>query len=247
MSSASHEANQLREKQMEWQNKLRPGMMTSGDAGKNNYPVEFYGPHAVEQKFDTWKEASAIAQQAGLGQPNFQNEIYDFAETRKRQANLLSFERFVETCYDTTDINQLKVMNEVYPEWQQKREEAIIAQYDMGKNVELMKLRGIRSKDDLILAFGVANGEIKVPTLNWADVPVTNDADQATRGFLNPRRWWGESDKENIKKITKTGRGWDHTDNRSDSAFKAIASKGMLQNLMTGGGKLPATTKPGAT
>jgi len=87
-----------------------------------------------------------------------------------------------------------RLVEEMMPEYFERREQQIDEVADLQKQIALLLLYGPRSKSDLLLEYAIRNGKLNVPKgAVWDPANWYPDADTSlngmVRGMFNPRRY----------------------------------------------------------
>ena len=185
------EQKRLTSFEMEQMRKHQPGQRAGDTEGgpATDYPAHFFRQQEANRKIETIADASALAQRIGLNKPSFDNDLKDYIEERKQQSELFNFERWVNSNFDTQDPNQLRLLNELYPDYFDKREAYIEEQYEIAKRWEYIKLFGPRDKNDLYIQYMVASGQLTPPALSMDNATVASGDTAWNRGLLNINRY----------------------------------------------------------
>lgn len=101
------------------------------------------------------------------------------------------FDAWYSKLFDTTDINKLRLAQQIYPDYFKIREEEIDRQAAIQKKLALIKLRGVRDLDDLQFIYALQNGEVHLRNspLYELDRPMVVDGRTFRRGLWNPSKW----------------------------------------------------------
>lgn len=87
-----------------------------------------------------------------------------------------------------------RLVEEMMPEYFERREQQIEEVADLQKQIALLLLYGPRSKSDLLLEYAIRNGKLNVPKgAIWDPASWYNEFDTSffsmARGMFNPRRY----------------------------------------------------------
>ena len=197
---ASSEANHLAEVAKKFTDEAIPGTTTGSTFtdGRTPYAARYFARTTAEDKLKDLHDAALLADKMHIGRPTFDDSLIALSAQKKRELDLINFDRFLEKAYDQTDPAESQLLEKLYPEYQKKRVKYIEERYELAKTCELLKLRGPQSKQDLVLMYLFASGEMKIPTLK-DDVETNSDA-AIKRGMFNYRRYFGDKAEVNVTK-----------------------------------------------
>lgn len=200
MSGIKGEQKELVSEETKIQKEFLGGNKVNADA--NSYPARYFDQYSANEKLKTLQAASDLASDIGIQAPTFSSELIDIQRRRNEEIELFQFEAWIESNWDITDPNQLRILHELYPEYWTKREQYIKERYDLGCKYELLQLRGPKNKDELILQYMLSSGNIEPPRLL---VQKEDYTDNIRRGWLNVKQW--TSDNSNVKSRTVKNKG----------------------------------------
>lgn len=126
-----------------------------------------------------------------LGKAQLNDSDLKVVEDIEKQKQENSFESFVASYFDMNDPATAKLVEDMMPEYYEKRQESIEHQAELQKQLALIDLRGPKSKQDLMVLYLVNTGAIPLPRgalfepHKWG-----MDNKDFTRGILNPRRYF---------------------------------------------------------
>lgn len=182
--------------------KTAGGQERDPEAYARQYPVMLNKPKPDRDTKLRLKQEYISQQGAGgvnLGEAHLNDSDLKVIEDIEKQKQTNSFESFVASYYDMNDPATAKLVEEMMPEYYEKRQESIEHMAELQKQLALIDLRGPKSKQDLMVLYLVNTGAIPLPkgTLfeprEWSK---TNE--DFTRGILNPRRYFSTKiDKRN--------------------------------------------------
>lgn len=157
------------------------------------YPVQLNKPKPDRDTKLRLKQEYIAQQGSGvnLGQAHLSDGDLKVIEDIERQKQTNSFESFVASYFDLSDPATAKLVEDMMPEYYEKRQESIEHQAELQKQLALIDLRGVKTKQDLMVLYLLQTGAIPMPEgalfepKKWAH----RDRD-FTRGILNPRRYF---------------------------------------------------------
>lgn len=173
-----------------------------------------------------------------LGEMRATDADLDVYEDLERQKQRVSFEQWLSNQFDLNDPATAKLVEEMMPEYFDKRMEAIEHQAELQKNLAMVRLRGPRNKTDFMLLYLLSTGQLNLPRgAIFEPSKWSYDSTQLTRGFLNPRRFRPVlttlDRKDPVGTIITANPG-----NYSANAFAPAGMPGGQAGLM-GGGAMP--------
>lgn len=115
---------------------------------------------------------------------------FDYILEKKKLQEKLYFDVWYSRLFDTTDINKLRLAQQIYPDFYKDREAYIDKVADLQKRIALIKLRGPADLDDLKLIYLIRTQNIELPDqpLHMLNEAPTN-REGYQRGIFNPARF----------------------------------------------------------
>lgn len=92
-------------------------------------------------------------------------EEVDYLQGMQRQAELVDYDRYVQTLVDPRQPGQLRWLYEVYPDFVHRRIAQVQQDFDFAIKNKLIDMWGINSKEDLDFKYQVDQGKIDGPRL----------------------------------------------------------------------------------
>jgi hypothetical protein len=133
------------------------------------------------------REAAAAAGSAAVPRPDpITDEEVDYVQSMRRQAELVDFDRYVNTLVDPHKPGNLKWLMEVYPEYVHRRIAQVHDDYDFALRNQMIDSWGINTFDDLHFKYLVDQGKIQGPKLAQMKSP----SQGYTLGWLAPNNSW---------------------------------------------------------
>lgn len=189
------------------QDNIAPGNPHPGDAYKANFPAQYFNKDKMEDKWQAWQAAigTFTADDYDPANPNklfkrpeMPKEFVSLLERKRQQEELLAIEQWLFKTFDLSDPLVVRYVNELYPDYLQRRQEQLEKDIDIMKRLAMIRLQGgPRSKDDLLLKYMVDNGIVKVDELRYTIWEPEANANKITmdayikRGIFNPRSYRG--------------------------------------------------------
>jgi hypothetical protein len=114
----------------------------------------------------------------------------DALQDLESQKQRISFESWLANYFDMNDPATAKLVEDMMPEYYEKRMEAIEHQAELQKNLALIRLRGPKNKTDLSILYLASTGKLPMP-LGGVHQPDkwSHSSANLTRGLWNPRRY----------------------------------------------------------
>lgn len=179
------------------------------DRYKANFPAQYFNENKWEHKWNNWKAAidtfttDDIANAANPNQifrrPEMPKELVSMLEQKRQQEELLAIEQWLYKTFDLSNPLVVRYVNELYPDYLQRRQEQLNKDIDIMKRLAMIRLQGgPRSKDDLLLKYMIDNHIIDVDQLRYTiwepDGPegrarLDDRAAYIQRGIFNPRKY----------------------------------------------------------
>lgn len=148
------------------------------------------------------------------------------------EQELYNFENFLASRFNMDDPTHQAIINEVYPQFYDRRIEEIDRVADLQKRLAKIKLLGAHSKEDFYFLYALDNGAIKVPNEAVFNTGQWGRVQAFERGLLNTKRWAAAGGK-NMRKAT--------ADNASLIGVSGGFSPGFGVNWGTGTGGWAST------
>lgn len=129
-------------------------------------------------------------------------DIQWILQKRKTEAEA-NFDSWVGTNFHTHDVTGRKWLQEVMPEFYEKREKEMIDKAKIALRINRILLRGPKSEKDLLLIWGLQTGQIQLDR-NWNvigpnktpdDVDMEEERERFVNGLLTPKRYWSDSER----------------------------------------------------
>jgi hypothetical protein len=117
-------------------------------------------------------------------------------ERKDQEKRLVNFEGFLEHFFDLKNPIHQKLLNDVYPQYYDRRLEIINDNLKLQEKMARLKLYGPQTQEDIFFLYALWQGDIEIPdTLaNSLDTKVFDD-EKYRRGMFNVKRWAGRSPK----------------------------------------------------
>jgi len=177
------------------------GMNPEPESYAREYPVQLNKPHPDRDTKLRLKREYAEGRAGGvnLGKAVLNDSDLKVIEDIERQKQTNSFESFVASYFDLSDPATAKLVEDMMPEYYEKRQESIEHQAELQKQLALIDLRGVKTKQDLMVLYLLQTGAIPMPNgALFEPKKWSMDNKDFTRGILNPRRYFasGKLDKK---------------------------------------------------
>lgn len=135
------------------------------------YPGRYFARNPEEKKFALLHEHTkhlAQAYDVNNGYSNIDIKYDPHAEIdmvlqRNNEMELYQFDQFVQNICDIYDPTQQKIIEELQPGWFSRKEAEFKSVGKLQQNIANLDLRGIKTKEDLILMYLISKGEVNVP------------------------------------------------------------------------------------
>ena len=133
------------------------------------------------------REAAASQGSDAVPRPDpITDEEVDYVQAMRRQAELVDFDRYVNTMVDVRKPGGLKWLMDVYPQYVHRRIAQVHDDYDFAMRNQMIDSFGINTLDDLHFKFMVDQGKLQGPKLAQLKSP----AEGYQLGFLAPSNSW---------------------------------------------------------
>lgn len=109
----------------------------------------------------------------------------------EKQKQMVSFESWLASYLNMADPATAKLVDEIMPEYWEKRMEVIENQAELQKNLALIRLRGPTSKKDFMVLYMLNTGQLPLPRGSVFEPEKWSYSNaNMNRGMLNPRRYY---------------------------------------------------------
>jgi hypothetical protein len=160
---------------------------------KNEFPVMINKPKKDRDTKLRIKSEYA-AQRAGgidIGKPVLNDSDLQVIQDLERSKQEIDFESWLASFYDLNDPATARLVEEMMPEYYEKRMQGIEHQAELQKNLALIRLRGPKTKQDHMIIYLLHTGRLPMPkgavfepdSWSWTDKDFN-------RGMLSPRQPW---------------------------------------------------------
>lgn len=163
----------------------------AGIGAAQQFPARYLYPDERDKKYAMRRQINAAAQGA-RPDPITEDEI-DYLLDKTTAYETAEFHNWFSRLYKMDDSNPVmkKWGMELVPELWQMKEQSIEDNARLQAQLAKIKLRGVRSREDLMLMWAIAKGAITVPEGPIWDPPQTPFPD-SKRGVFNPRHRAGQ-------------------------------------------------------
>jgi hypothetical protein len=174
------------------------GVHLRGRAGgpqESEFPAQYLP--AMDEEDDRVRIKQKLVKTAGggvnspFGQVTLSDSDLAYIKKKESLETKMLFDQWYANLFDTTDINKLRLAQEIYPDYYKIREDEIDRQAALQKKLALIKLRGPKDLDDLQFLFALISGQVKVneKPLFKLNEPTDDALNSYRRGWFNPRRY----------------------------------------------------------
>lgn len=153
-----------------------------GPAGFNNLPRKFKSAdsgwdNAVEMKRQLMEDNNGTPD-TPYGQVQFTDRDARALLEKKKAGEAALFDGWFGKNFNTADLPTRLLGEQLNPEYYQEREEALVQKAQLALRIELMKLYGPRSEEDLMIIFGLQTGYLRLDD-QWNRVGFDGSGDNA--------------------------------------------------------------------
>jgi len=160
--------------------------------GGRDFPVQLTKPKSGRDTRLSVRAAYNAQRSTGsdFGEIKATDADLEVFEDYERQKQRISFEQWLAHQFDLNDPATAKLVEDMMPEYFDKRMEAIEHQAELQKNLAMIRLRGPRSKTDMMLLYLLSTGQLQLPAgAIFEPDKWSYDSKDLTRGLFNPRRY----------------------------------------------------------
>lgn len=159
-------------------------------SGANNeFPAQYF-PDTSEEDARIRMKSELMENERPLGDAMLTDRDIDYFLEKERTKELIAFDDWYSRLFDTKDINQRRLAQEIHPEYWQKREAEIERQAQIQTKMALIKLRGPKDLDDFKFLYAIQTGDVvlrSTPIYNL-DTPEAHPDKKFKKGMFNPFR-----------------------------------------------------------
>ena len=189
-STGNKSASKLRDQREKYNQFHDPGIQV----GAGEFPAQYHSrpasDRAVGLKQDYVRHLNEYSPDLGAKYDVTDSEV-DALVRRYSELDLINFERYISAWFDTGDPTHQRLINELYPQYFERRLDQIEANLEVQRRVAHLKLLGPRDADDLRFAYLLETGVVELPTAPVFDV---SDHDNTkSRGLFNPYVLFGSA------------------------------------------------------
>jgi len=201
---------ELRSAKEHYENKLAGEASLPDTTSDIGYPAKYFDHSEAERKLAAKRQirdAVRTLPNGDLAPLQFVETVTDedvqVAENRDKEIDLFNFETWLTSIYDPKDPNLARLLTEMYPEYFQKRLDALENRMDMARRIAKIKLMGPRDRDDLWLLYNLQQG--RVPHYDNLDPDSGENRGDIRRGLFNPKKWALAADPTGTTEIPLRG------------------------------------------
>lgn len=178
------------------------------NAGVNEaeFPAQYF-PDSEKEDTRIALKKKLLAGARPLGDAQLTDRDIEWYQKKEEVKQRIVFDQWWSKLFDTTDINKLRLAQEMYPEYYQMREQEIDRQSAIQKKLAMIKLRGPADLSDITFIYALQNGEVNlraVPLYNLDKADVNTNV-RYQKGIFHPTRWIKAKQSFNIPQYL--GRG----------------------------------------
>lgn len=152
-------------------------------AVQGEFPIKPYGYNAYDQTYATKLN---YAKATNNWVVPFTERDAAYVESKQAEEAALTKDRYIASQFDLTRQSERNRLDEMYPEYFNRRMELVKAKAAIQLKYAQLRLRGCKTKEDLDFAHAVSSGAIMVSgdPLWYPDAKVAG-ADRNTRGYFS--------------------------------------------------------------
>lgn len=146
------------------------------------------------------RTAGGVQGQTAFGQVVASDADFDWLAKKRETEAAANFDAWVGSNFHTNDVVKRKWLQEVYPDYYEAREQLMIDRAKFALRVHLLKLRGVANEKDLVLAWGLQTGRIKLDD-GWDKIGYNTAFNAATErarfadGLFSVKRFLSDSER----------------------------------------------------
>lgn len=160
---------------------------------ENEFPVRINKPNRQRDTRLRLKAQYEAQRRAGGGLDIGKAELNDgdlsaFSDIEK-QKQIVGFDSWMSSYLNMSDPATAKLVDDIMPEYWEKRMEVIENQAELQKNIALIRLRGPQTKKDFMIVYMLQTGQLPLPQgAVFEPKTWSYDNKNFNRGLLNPNR-----------------------------------------------------------
>lgn len=165
-----------------------------------SYPRGGLGAESPQDELMRMK-MEAISAGGGSGKTAFGQVVatdkdFRYLQKKRETEALANFDAWVGSNFHTNDVTTRKWLQETFPEYYETRERMMVDRAKLALRINLLKLRGPKTQEDLIIQWGLQTGRIKLDE-NWDRIGFNVNAGQTPvgqqarfkKGLFAPKRY----------------------------------------------------------
>lgn len=111
-------------------------------------------------------------------------------ERKDQEKRLVQFEGFLEKHFNMKNPMHQKLLNDIYPQYYDRRLEIINDNLKLQEKMARLKLYGPQTQEDIFFLFALYQGDIELPTTLASDLDTKPFNEQRyVRGMFNAKKW----------------------------------------------------------
>lgn len=133
-----------------------------------------------------------LAEHRYLGDARLEQKDINWIMRKKAEAEEYNLDRWFASQFNFADPIELKQAQEMHPHYFERMEKRMDTWFDLAKRVGRINLRGIKNREDMMLAYAINRGVIKLPPPRFwmPGMQVDGGADKRLlKGLWNPSRF----------------------------------------------------------
>ena len=136
----------------------------------NHFPATYMSYDPEEERIKVKQEIhDASKGEGGIGNVDFEERDMRFFERKMKEFDERTFEHWFSNTLDFTNPHDLAFANQLVPEFFDRREEEIDNNIELVRRLAKINLRGLQTKEDMMLAYALYTGKVTAPSKDFWD------------------------------------------------------------------------------
>lgn len=190
------------------------------------------------QFVEAGKQAGGVGGQTKLGLVTATDSDFEWLAKKRETEAAANFDAWVGSNFHTNDVVKRKWLQEVYPDYYEAREQLMIDRAKFALRVHLLKLRGVANEKDLVLAWGLQTGRVKLDD-GWDKIGYTPGFDATVSqnrfkdGLFSVKRFLSDSERATNASRTDNPFGGQNAQPNNTFFGKSVDDNGRYPQFLT--------------
>lgn len=139
------------------------------DTSKRTDHPGHYDATSADDEVRLAKVAAVAGKDSGaspFGVVQASDRDFEWLREKKKAQEAIAFDQWFSGLFDTKDPAVLQLTASIYPEFYQRKEQQIEMEMELLKRLKMLRVRGVRSQQDLQLLWAIQTGRLRIPDLD---------------------------------------------------------------------------------